>query len=120
MNLVSKFPKNLKRQFQANLRFHFREHQSEERRRWFLFSEDGHRRVPMQMQGVEGLNTVGMWTDTSEVCRAEDEVIVDCVVLWEDAFREILKVGSSFELWDSGFFAEGVVTHWFEDGWTEA
>ena len=119
MNLVSKFPKNIKRQFQARIRFHFREHQDAERRRWFLFSEDGHRRVPMQMEGVEGLNTVGMWTDSTGAFRTGDEVIVDCVVLWEDAFRDILVVGSEFELWDSGFFAQGKVIHRYEEGWTE-
>jgi len=47
-------------QFKAELDFHSHEHGAAPRR-WFMFGEDLHRKVSMQMDGVEGLNTVGMW-----------------------------------------------------------
>jgi len=118
MNTVSKFPKNLKPQFKAKLRFHFREKLHKDQRQWFLFQEDGHRKVPMEMVGVEGLNTVGMWTEDSQVFRSGDETLVDCMVIWEEAYRDVVRMGVKFELWDGGFFAEGEVIHRYEEGWT--
>jgi len=47
----------------------------------------------MKMKGVEGLNTVGMWTDDSQVFHVGDETIVDCIILWEEAFRNVISAG---------------------------
>ncbi len=118
MNIVSSFPKNLKPQFKAKLRFHFRETKHERGDQCFLFNQDGHRWVPMEMDGVKGLNTVGMWTDDLQVFRRGDEVIVDCTVVWEEAYKDVVKEGVKFELWACGFFAEGEVIYRYEEGWS--
>jgi hypothetical protein len=105
-----------KPQFRAHLVFTFAEH-GEGRRRVFGFEESGHRRVPMRMDSVEGLNTVGMWIDGARQFHKGDETDVDCRVIWPEGFRKVVKPGVSFQLWDSGFFADGKVTEIFPDQW---
>jgi len=72
-------------QFTAELSFHFREHGAD-RQHKFVFNENLHRRVPMRMDGIDGLNTVGMWVDTASVFETNDSVIVRCVVLAPELF----------------------------------
>lgn len=103
-------------QFRAELDFHFHEHGAD-RRRWFMFGEDLHRRVPMQMDGVEGLNTVGMWVKQAGVFKEGEKLLVDCRVIAPDLYNPIVKPGMKFELWDSGFFATGTVLERLESGW---
>lgn len=103
-------------QFTAELLFHFRE-QGPERWHTFVFNESCHRRVPMRMEGVDGLNTVGMWTDTPGAFQAGDSVTVRCVVLAPELFEKSVKPGVEFDLWDGGFFATGKVLTRIEDGW---
>jgi hypothetical protein len=103
-------------QFTAELLFHFREH-GPDRRHWFMFDESCHRRVPMRMDGVDGLNTVGMWTDTPNTFKAGDSVIVRCFVIAPELFGEVLQSGVRFELWDGGFLASGIVLKRVEKGW---
>lgn len=67
-------------QLTAELLFHFRE-QGTERWRRFVFNESCHRRAPMRIDGIEGLSTVGMWTDAPGDFQSEDSVIVRCVVI---------------------------------------
>ena len=103
-------------QFTAELLFHFREHGPD---RWhrFVFNESCHRRVPMRMDGIDGLNTVGMWTDKPGAFHAGDSVTVRCVVLAPELFEKWLKPGLDFDLWDGGFFAKGKVLTRIDDGW---
>ena len=103
-------------QFTAKLTFHFREH-VEDRRRWFMFDESLHRRVPMKMDGVDGLNTVGMWVDQAHTYKSGETALVRCVVIAPTLFCRAVQPGVKFELWDSGFFAEGVVLERIEAGW---
>lgn len=103
-------------QFRARLSFTFREH-GKDRLRKFGFGEDAHRRVPMQMEGVDGLHTVGMWREGAGTFQKGDEIVVDCVVIYPEAFFAATQPGAKFELWDRGFFADGVVTTRFDDGW---
>ena len=105
-----------KSQFTAELVFHFREH-GPAFRHWFAFDESCHRRVPMQMDGVAGLNTVGMWSDTPALFRAGDAVVVRCMVIAPALFEKAVQPGVHFELWDAGFFASGTVLGYIEDGW---
>lgn len=105
------------RQFSAELKFHFIEHTAPERRRWFMFGSDLHRRVPMAMDGVDGLNTVGMWSKKPATFHAGDSTIVDCTVLAPMLYAATVKPGVTFELWDGGFFATGTVLERFESGW---
>jgi len=107
------FPKP---QFTAKLEFHFREH-GPERRQWFMFDESLHRRVPLQMEGVDGLNTVGMWVQEAGTFKAGDAVLVECVVIAPDLYGQVVRPGVKFELWDGGFFASGTVTERHETGW---
>ena len=79
----------LKPQFRAELEFHFKEHDSG-RRRWFMFGEDLHRRVPMHMDGVDGLNTVGMWVSQAGTFKEGDKVQVDCRVIVPDLYSPVV------------------------------
>ena len=103
-------------QFRAHLVFTFAEHGAD-RRLSFEFDDNGHRRVPMSMDGVDGLHTVGMWSDRAGDFRQGDELDVDCRVIWPEGFREVVRPGVHFRLWDSGFFADGTVTERFEEEW---
>jgi len=105
-----------KPEFVAELKFHFREH-GPERRHWFMFDESLHRRVPMAMDGVEGLNTIGMWVDSPGTFKAGDSVRVQCVVIAPELFTHVVKPGVKFELWDGGFLASGTVLERVEEGW---
>jgi len=103
-------------QFTARLSFHFREH-GDDRRRTFVFGENRHRRVPMRMDGVDGINTVGMWVDSATEYGKNDTVIVRCVVLAPELFVDAVRPGVKFELWDGGYFASGEVIERLEAGW---
>lgn len=105
-----------KPQFRARLVFTFAEH-GEDRRRTFHFDESGHRRAPINMDGVDGLHTLGMWIDRAGDFQQGDELDVDCRVIWPEGFRKVVWPGVHFRLWDSGFFADGTVTERFEDEW---
>jgi hypothetical protein len=74
----------------------------------------------MRMDGVDGLNTVGMWVDTAAVFETNDSVIVRCVVLSPELFVDVVKPGVKFELWDGGFFASGIVIERIEAGWRKS
>jgi len=71
----------------------------------------------MQMDGVEGLNTVGMWVKQAGVFKEGEKLLVDCRVIAPDLYNPIVKPGVKFELWDSGFFATGTVLERLESGW---
>ena len=106
-------------QFTAELKFHFREHGTE-RRNWFMFDANLHRRVPLQMEGVGGLNTVGMWVQQPGTFRSGESVVVQCVVIAPELYNSAVKPGAKFELWDGGFFASGTVLERIEAGWPNA
>lgn len=71
----------------------------------------------MSMNGVDGLHTVGMWIDGPADFKQGDEIDVDCRVIWPEGFRDVVKPGVRFRLWDAGFFADGTVTETFKDEW---
>jgi len=71
----------------------------------------------MQMEGVEGLHTVGMWVRQEGTFKAGDTTIVDCVVIWPQTFSPVVKPSVKFELWDGGFFASGTVLKRIDEGW---
>jgi hypothetical protein len=106
-------------QFIAKLTFHFREHAAGGRRRWFMFDESLSRRVPMHMDGVDGLATVGMWIDRAATFRSGETAVVRCRVIAPEVFAPIVKPGVRFELWDGGFFADGEVLERCAAGWPE-
>lgn len=107
-------------QFSARIDFTFHEAVSDSTNLRFIFGDDGHRRVPMRMDGVEGLNTVGMWIDSAPaVFNPGDRVDVKCILLAPEIFASSLKAGVEFELWDGKFFAKGIVVERFDDAWTQ-
>ncbi len=88
--------------------------------RKFGFDGEGHRRLPLQMEGVEGLHTVGLWTEKkNQILLENDEFDADCAVIWEEGFRAVVVPRVRFKLWDSGFIADGVVTERVEAGWNQ-
>ena len=105
-------------QFRAKLRFHFREH-GEGRWNYFIFPENGHRRVPMKMSDLTSMYTLGIWRDGEGRFEAGDETEVDCVSICPEAISASVVPGATFELWDAGFFAEGRVTERFDEAWPQ-
>jgi len=104
-------------QFKAHVKLTFEEHGTD-RRRQFGFDANGHRRLPMSMDGVEGLHTVGLWIDRNEAEFVEgDEFDADCRVIWPEGFTTAVVPGAKFKLWDGGFIADAVVTERIEAGW---
>ncbi len=85
-----------------------------------MFGEDLKRLLPMKMEGVGALNTVGMWVKQAGTFREGDSVVVECVVLAPELYRQVVTPGVKFEIWDAGFFAEGIVIERHEEGWYEA
>ena len=71
----------------------------------------------MQMDGVDGLNTVGMWVTEAAACGPGDSCRINCVVIAPEVFRQVVRQGVEFELWDGGFFATGAVLERIEAGW---
>ena len=106
-----------KPQFSAELRFHFNEHAPFDRERRFVFGDDLHRRVPLAMESVEGLHTVGLWMRGPATFYPGDSAVVDCVLLTPEIFASAVKRGVGFELWDRGFFATGTVLERFDSAW---
>lgn len=106
-------------QFRMKLSFHFNEH-GEDRRRWFMFGEDRVRRVLMQIEEVDGLNTVGMYIDEPKTFHQGDEYEVDCVVLSPELFKDKIVIGSKGQLWDGGFFTNIQITKVYDSGWPES
>lgn len=72
-----------------------------------MFDESLHRRVLMQMEGTEGLNTVGMWAKEAATFKAGESVRVECVAIAPEIYCAVVKTGVKFELWDGKFFASG-------------
>ena len=105
-------------QFRATISFHFAEH-GEGRQRFFVFPESCHRPVPMEVEGLDGLNTLGMWTEEPASFQEGDQVEVACRVLAPELLSPVIQPGAKFRLWDGGFFADGIVTARFDDAWVE-
>lgn len=102
-------------QFKARIKLTF-EAQAANRRR-FGFDANRDRRVPMSMDGVEGLHTVSMWIAKEADFYEGDEFDAECRVIWPEGFANVVAPGVKFRLWDGGFFARGVVTERCEGGW---
>ena len=71
----------------------------------------------MEMEGVEGLNTVEMCVDEVQTFRVGDTAVVRCRVIAPQLYVEVVQPGVKFELWDAGFFAHGVVLERHSAGW---
>jgi len=85
-----------------------------------MFGEDLVRNIPMQMDGVEGLNTIQMRAPVPGQQVVGDSLHVDCRVIAPDLFADVIKPGATFHLWDGGFFATGVILERVNEGWSGA
>jgi len=103
-------------QFKAHIKVTFEEVPLS-RRRVFGFDDNGHRRVPMSMEGVDNLHTVGLWIGGAAQFTEGQEFDAECRVIWPEGFINVVKAGVKFKLWDGGFFATGTITERIEEGW---
>lgn len=92
-------------QFSLRVSFHFNEHAAD-RQRWFGVGDDLSRRVPLEMEGVDGLNTVMMGFREPGRFMPGDTVTVECAVIASELFRGKLAIGSRGRLWDGGYLAD--------------
>ena len=63
----------------------------------------------MEMEGVDGLNTVMIAVSKPAIYNSGESFEGKCITLAPDLFKNAMKPGSKFKLWDAGFFAEGEV-----------
>lgn len=92
-------------QFSLRVSFHFAEHAAH-RQRWFGVGDDRSRRIPLEMEGIDGLNTVSMRFRDPGRFMPGDIVTVECTVIAPGLFLGKLAVGSRGRLWDGGYFAD--------------
>jgi len=103
-------------QFKAHIVLTFEEHPPS-RRRIFGFDDNLSRHVPMKMEGVDNMHTVGLWIDGAAQFSEGQEFDAECRVIWPEGFINVVKKDVKFKLWDGGFFADGIVTERIEAGW---
>ena len=58
-----------------------------------------------------------MWLDREARFEVNNETEVDCICICPEAIDSAAVLGSTFELWDGGFFAEGRVIERFDEAW---
>ena len=104
-------------QFTAAVHLTFAEHGGD-RRRSFTFDESCERRVPMSMEGVDGLHTVALAVQSPGTFKMGDDITVGCRVIWPEVFKSAVHAGVRFRLWDSGYFADGVVLERHDASWS--
>ena len=92
-------------QFKILIKFHFAEHDAN-RRRWFSVGENCERRVPLELQEIEGLHTVLMRFEKPERFVSGDEVTAKCIIISPQLFVGKIAPGAKGKLWDAGFFAD--------------
>ena len=73
---------------------------------YFYVGEDLKRKVPLEVEGIEGLNTVYMFFPESDLYLADEVVIVDCCTIAPQLYRGKIKPGLKGKLWESGYFAD--------------
>ena len=83
----------------------------------FVFGDNCSCRVLMEMDGVDGLNTVGIQVGAPSIFPSGSSFTGRCRALWEKPFRDKIAVGTKFRFWDGGYFAEGVVNDVQWENW---
>lgn len=84
---------------------------------FFSFPDSGIRSVPVEMEGVPGLNTVGFFHSPNAFIQNGQEFEADCCVVWEEGFYPAIDDGTAFRIWDGGFIASGKVLHVYLENW---
>ena len=83
----------------------------------FGFPASGVRPVPVEMDGVSGLNTVGFFHTPDTLIRAGEEFEAGASVLSEEVFAPIIRPGIAFRSWDGRFIASGEVLEVYPAQW---
>ena len=73
---------------------------------YFGVGENLERRVPMELEGVEGKNTVLMYFPESKKYESGETVVVSCLTIIPEIYKPIIKPGLHGQLWDLGFIAK--------------
>lgn len=84
---------------------------------FFGFPHSGVRNVPVEMDGVPNMNTVGFFHTPDAVVRGGEEFEADCRVIWEEGFYPAIRAGLTFRIWDGRFIAAGEVLHVYRENW---
>ena len=103
-------------QFRARIRI-FPTAEGGPTRGFFGFPASGVRPVPVEMDGVSGLNTIGFFQAPDTLIRAGEEFEAGASVLYEEAFASVIRPGVAFRIWDGRFIASGEVLEVFPAQW---
>ena len=83
----------------------------------FGFPANGIRPVPVEMDGVSGLNTIGFFYAPDTLIRAGEEFEAGAAVLSEAVFASVIRPGVAFRIWDGRFIASGEVLEVYPAQW---
>jgi hypothetical protein len=92
-------------QFTMYIYFHF-DNKKDSSEVCFCVGEDLERRVPLEIEGIEGLNTVYMLFPKSDLYLANETVTVECRTIAPQLYKGKIKPGLKGRLWESGYFAD--------------
>ena len=92
-------------QFKMRIKFHFL-NKKDPAAGCFYVGEDLTRKVPLEVEGIEGLNTVYMFFSESDLYPADEMVIVECHTIAPQLYQGKIKLGLKGKLWESGYFAD--------------
>ena len=92
-------------QFMMRINFHF-SNKKNPAEGHFVVGEDLKRKVPLEIEGIDGLNTVYMIFPESDLYLADETVIVKCDTIAPQLYKGKIKPGLKGRLWESGYFAD--------------
>lgn len=92
-------------QFMMRINFHFLNLENPEQG-YFIVGEDLERKVPLEIEGINGLNTVYMLFLESNFYLANETTIVKCATIAPRLYKKRIKVGLKGRLWEAGYFAD--------------
>ena len=94
--------------FTMKITFHFL-NKKDSAEGYFVVGEDLKRKVPLEIEGIEGLNTVYMLFSASDLYLANETVIVKYNTIVPQLYKGKIEAGLKGRLWESGYFAYVVI-----------
>lgn len=91
-------------QFIMQIDFHFLNLENPEQG-YFIVGEDLERKVPLEIEGIDGLNTVYMLFMESNFYLANETTIVKCATIAPRLYKGRIKPCLKGKLWEAGYFA---------------
>ena len=92
---------DLKPTFKAKITFHFSEHE----RKQLTFGPSLRQIIAAEIEGVEGLNSLAIFSRTEKTYLENDSDEFDCRSIVESDFEKPFKVGAKGRLWAGAYFA---------------